>query len=164
MRIRKSTKARSTAPVPAYGYRRRSWRSIGQGNWRRDAFVGTADPVSTTASTPPIRGKTGLNQLPYSKEAIASLKKFRDDVLKMEMKGKIEELDSQPFSKFLAAYTPELTKWWDALAPQIGAPLPKTLPLLSASLTPTICSREATINGSFCPAGSLHHPTSWLRS
>jgi hypothetical protein len=71
-----------------------------------DNGVFTADPW-----------KTGLDRLPYAKAAIASLKKFRDDVLKMKLKDSMEELDSQPFSTFLAAYTPELTKWWDAFGP-----------------------------------------------
>src|SRR3974390_1923922 len=77
-------------------------------------FVGIPDPVIDNGVYTADPWKAGLEHLPYSKETIASLKKFRDDVLKMKLKDRSEDLDSQPFSKFLTIYTPELSKWWNA--------------------------------------------------
>jgi monoamine oxidase len=80
-------------------------------------FVGMPDPVIDNGTYTADPWRSGLGHLPYPKEAIASLRKFRDDVMKMDLKDTMAELDSQPFSKILAAYTPELTKWWDAFGP-----------------------------------------------
>lgn len=101
----------------AYGYRGDHGDQLAKEIGLHLPFVGMPDPVIDNGVYTADPWKTGLDHLPYSKEAIASLKKFRDDVLKMKLKDRIDELDSQPFSKFLAAYTPELTKWWDAFGP-----------------------------------------------
>ena len=101
----------------AYGYRGDDGDRLAKEIGIDMPFVGMPDPVIDNGVYTADPWKAGLDHLPYTKAAIASLKKFRDDVLKMNLKGRLEELDSQPFSKFLAAYTPELTKWWDAFGP-----------------------------------------------
>jgi len=101
----------------AYGYRDDEGDKLAKEIGVDMPFVAMPDPVIDNGVYTADPWKEGLDHLPYTKEAIASLKKFREDVLKMDVKGRMLELDSQPFSKYLAAYTPELTKWWDAFGP-----------------------------------------------
>lgn len=101
----------------AYGYRGDHGDRLAKEIGLDLPFVGMPDPIIDNGVFTADPWKTGLDRLPYAKDAIASLKKFRDDVLKMKLKDSMEELDSQTFSTFLAAYTPELTKWWDAFGP-----------------------------------------------
>ena len=61
--------------------------------------------------------KTGLDQLPYSKDVIASFKKFREDMMKIRIADQIAELDSHPLTKFTAGYAPEIQQWWDGYGP-----------------------------------------------
>jgi monoamine oxidase len=101
----------------AYGYRGDDGDQLAKEIGLDMPFVAMPDPIIDEGVYTADPWKTGLDHLPYTKDAIASLKKFRDDVLKMDVKGKMLELDSEPFSKYLAVYTPELTKWWDAFGP-----------------------------------------------
>jgi monoamine oxidase len=101
----------------AYAYRGDSGDQLAKEIGVDMPLVSMPDPIIDNGVYTADPWKTGLAQLPYSKEAIVSFKKFCEDVLKMDLKARMEELDSQPFSKFLAAYTPELTKWWDAYGP-----------------------------------------------
>jgi monoamine oxidase len=59
----------------------------------------------------------GLDQLPYSKEVRESFKKFRDDMMKINVPNHLAELDSQPFTRFTAGYSPEIQQWWDGFGP-----------------------------------------------
>ena len=56
----------------------------------------------------------GIEQLPYPKAARDSFRKFREDLLKINVRERMAELDSQPFTKYTAAYAPEVEQWWDA--------------------------------------------------
>jgi hypothetical protein len=80
-------------------------------------FVNCPDPTIINKTFVPDTWKTGLDQLPYSKATIASFRKFRDDVIKINITEKLAELDAQPFSNFTAAYAPELQQWWDGFGP-----------------------------------------------
>jgi monoamine oxidase len=75
------------------------------------------DPTIDNHTYVPDTWRTGLPHLPYSKEAVASFRKFADDILKLDPRKDILELDSKPFSDILGAYAPEVTKWWDAYGP-----------------------------------------------
>ncbi len=101
----------------AYGYRGDHGDQLAKEIGLHLPFVAMSDPVIDNGVYTADPWKAGLDHLPYSKEAIASLKKYRDDVLKLDLKNRMAEFDSQPFSKFLATYTPELTRWWDAFGP-----------------------------------------------
>ena len=59
----------------------------------------------------------GLDQLPYPKEVRESFKKFRDDMMKINIPNRVAELDAEPFTKYTAAYTPEIEQWWDGFGP-----------------------------------------------
>jgi monoamine oxidase len=73
------------------------------------------DPTIDNGVYTPDTWNTGLTQLPYSKSAIAAWQKFRDDVMKIDLKKQINDLDTKTLSDFLAPYNcPELNKWWDS--------------------------------------------------
>ena len=75
------------------------------------------DPTIDNHTYVPDTWRSGLAHLPYSRETLASFKKFADDILKMNLRKDIRELDSKPFTDILGAYAPEVTRWWDAYGP-----------------------------------------------
>ncbi|MGB8473225.1 MAG: FAD-dependent oxidoreductase [Candidatus Acidiferrum sp.] len=80
-------------------------------------FVNMPDPTIVNKTYVPDTWKTGITQLPYPKEVVASFQQFRDDVRKMKVFGRMAELDAQPFSNFTSAYAPEVQQWWDVFGP-----------------------------------------------
>ena len=48
----------------------------------------------------------GLDQLPYTKEVRASFKKFRDEMMKIDLAKQAVELDAQPLTDFTGGYAP----------------------------------------------------------
>ena len=75
------------------------------------------DPTIDKGVYTPDTWRNGLSQLPYSKDTIASFKKFTEDILKIDLRKQMFELDAKPFTELLAAYAPEVTRWWDAYGP-----------------------------------------------
>ena len=75
------------------------------------------DPTIDKGVYTPDTWRSGLTQLPYSKETIASFKKFSGDMLKIDLKKEMLELDSKPFTDILGNYAPEISRWWDAYGP-----------------------------------------------
>lgn len=59
----------------------------------------------------------GLDELPYPVGVRDSFKKFKRDVLAMNIHGNAKQFDSEPFTKYLAAYAPEVKLWWDGYGP-----------------------------------------------
>jgi monoamine oxidase len=59
----------------------------------------------------------GIDQLPYSKEVRASFRKFRDDTMKIKVRERMMEIDSESFTKYTAGYAPEVQQWWDGYGP-----------------------------------------------
>jgi Flavin containing amine oxidoreductase len=80
-------------------------------------FVNMPDPTIINKTFVPDTWKAGLSQLPYPKDIVASFKKFRDDVMKINFREKAAELDLQPFTNFTGAYAPEVQQWWDGFGP-----------------------------------------------
>ena len=58
-----------------------------------------------------------LDQLPYGAAVIEKWKKFRKEMLTIDLKKREEELDNVPLTKFLSGYGPELRAWWDCYGP-----------------------------------------------
>jgi monoamine oxidase len=83
------------------------------------------DPTIDNGVYTPDTWRSGLSQLPYSKETVASFKKFAEDILKLDPHKDILELDSKPFTDITSAYAPEVTKWWDAYGPSNWGALTK---------------------------------------
>src|SRR6202040_3226397 len=75
--------------------------------------VDNPDPTIVNGTFVPDTWKHGLDALPYSKEVRASFRKFRDDMMKINRRERMLELDSEPLTKYTAAYAPEVQKWWD---------------------------------------------------
>lgn len=72
------------------------------------------DPTIVNGVYTPDTWRSGLSRLSYPKETVASFKKFSEDILKIDTRKDILELDSKPFTEITGKYAPELTKWWDA--------------------------------------------------
>jgi len=72
------------------------------------------DPTIDNGAYTPDTWRSGLSQLPYSKAVIDSFKKFVDDMMKIDPRKSIKELDARPFTEITANYAPEIAKWWDA--------------------------------------------------
>jgi monoamine oxidase len=72
------------------------------------------DPTIDNGVYTPDTWRSGLSQLPYSKETVAGFKKFAADILTLDPRKDLLELDSRPFTDITRAYAPEITKWWDA--------------------------------------------------
>ena len=72
------------------------------------------DPTIDNGVYTPDTWRSGLSQLPYPKAVVASFKKFADDVMKLDPRKNINELDAKPFTDIISRYAPEVAKWWDA--------------------------------------------------
>jgi spermidine dehydrogenase len=61
--------------------------------------------------------RSGLDELPYPATVRESFKKFRTDMLAIDLENNVQQLDNVPLTKYLSAYAPELKTWWDAYGP-----------------------------------------------
>jgi hypothetical protein len=80
-------------------------------------LVDNPDPTIVNNTFVPDTWKTGLDELPFSKEVRESFKKFRDDMMKIRIRERMAELDAQPFANFTGPYAPEVAQWWDGYGP-----------------------------------------------
>lgn len=80
-------------------------------------LVNNPDPTIVNKTFVPDTWKSGLDRLPYPKDVIASFKKFRDAVAKINVAERMAELDAQPLTNFTAGYAPEIEQWWDTYGP-----------------------------------------------
>jgi len=80
------------------------------------------DPRPINSPDPTIvRGKwiadtwrTGLDALPYSAAVRDGFKKFRREMLALDLAKDREHLDSVPLTRYLKDYPPEVAEWWDS--------------------------------------------------
>jgi protoporphyrinogen oxidase len=59
----------------------------------------------------------GVDKLPYSSSVREGFKKFKKEMMAIDVKQRRTELFSKPFSDFLKGYPAELTQWWDNFGP-----------------------------------------------
>src|SRR5215469_12905779 len=59
----------------------------------------------------------GLNKLPYAEPIRESFKKFKKEILAIDVKSRSNELMNAPFSDFMKGYPEELRQWWDGYGP-----------------------------------------------
>ena len=59
----------------------------------------------------------GVNKLPYAAPVRESFKKFKKEMLAIDVEKRGKELFDQPFSQFLKGYPVELKQWWDSFGP-----------------------------------------------
>ncbi|HTP68088.1 MAG TPA: FAD-dependent oxidoreductase [Dongiaceae bacterium] len=72
------------------------------------------DPTIDSGVYTPDSWRSGLSQLPYPKPVVDSFRKFVDDIMKLDPRKDINELDAKPFTDITKNYDPEIAKWWDA--------------------------------------------------
>jgi len=61
--------------------------------------------------------RSGLDELPYPTSVRESFKKFRADMLAIDITKDVALLDNTPLAKYLSSYAPEVKLWWDAYGP-----------------------------------------------
>jgi protoporphyrinogen oxidase len=59
----------------------------------------------------------GVEQLPYAAPVREGFKKFKKEMLAIDVEKRGKELFNQPFSDFLKGYPVELKQWWDNFGP-----------------------------------------------
>ena len=101
----------------AYGYRGDAGDLLAKEIGLNLPLVAMPDPMIDNGKYAPDIWRTGINDLPYSKDVIASFKKYRDDIMKIDFKKNAEQLDGEPFTKYLEPYAPEIKRLWDAYGP-----------------------------------------------
>jgi Flavin containing amine oxidoreductase len=79
--------------------------------------VNNPDPTIVNKTFVPDTWNAGIDQLPYKKEVRESFRKFRDAMMKINLRERMTELDSEPFTKYTAAYASEVQQWWDGYGP-----------------------------------------------
>jgi Flavin containing amine oxidoreductase len=79
--------------------------------------INNPDPTIVNKTFVPDIWKSGIDQLPYSKQVRESFRRFREDMLRIQVRGRVAELDSESFTKYTAPYAPEIQKWWDGFGP-----------------------------------------------
>ena len=72
------------------------------------------DPTIDNGGYAPDTWRSGISQLPYPKAVVASFKKFADDMMKLDPRKSINELDAKPFTDITNNYAPEVARWWDS--------------------------------------------------
>jgi monoamine oxidase len=61
--------------------------------------------------------RDGLDHLPYPQPVVQSFRKFKSDMLKVDLRKRANELDAMPLTALLKDYAPELKAWWDCYGP-----------------------------------------------
>lgn len=61
--------------------------------------------------------RDGLDHLPYPQTVRDSFRKFKEDMLKVDLMKRAQELDAMPLTELLKGYAPELKAWWDDYGP-----------------------------------------------
>jgi protoporphyrinogen oxidase len=59
----------------------------------------------------------GLDKLPYPASVREGFKKFKRDMLAIDVVKRAKELDKVPFSDFMKGYPAEVKQWWDNYGP-----------------------------------------------
>ena len=59
----------------------------------------------------------GLDRLPYPASVREGFKKFKKDMLAVNLEKRASELDNLPFSDFMKGYPAEVKQWWDNYGP-----------------------------------------------
>jgi hypothetical protein len=79
--------------------------------------VNNPDPTIVNKTFVADTWNSGIEHLPYSAEVRASFKKFRDDMMKLNVTKRMNELDARPLTDFTGAYAKEIQQWWDGYGP-----------------------------------------------
>ena len=61
--------------------------------------------------------REGLDHLPYPGDVRESFRKFKQEMLRVNLVKRAQELDAMPLAELLKGYAPELKTWWDDYGP-----------------------------------------------
>ena len=61
--------------------------------------------------------RSGLDKLPYPVAVRESFKKFRKELLAIDLEKRAKELNRLPFSDLMKGYPAEIKQWWDTYGP-----------------------------------------------
>jgi monoamine oxidase len=127
----------------AYAYRNDSGDQLAAELGLKLLPVNNPDPTIVNKTFVADTWKSGINDLPYPKDVRESFRKFRDDMRKINVRARLAELDSEPFTKFTAGYSPEIQQWWDGYGPSNwGATTQDTSAFLGIASLQDIASGE----------------------
>jgi protoporphyrinogen oxidase len=59
----------------------------------------------------------GLDKLPYPQSVRDSFKRFKKELLAIDVEKNIRELDNKPFADYMNGYPAEVKQWWDNYGP-----------------------------------------------
>ncbi len=76
--------------------------------------VNNPDATIVNNTFVPDTWNTGIDHLPYPKAVRDAFRKFRDATLKINLRERMHQLDSEPFTKYTAGFPQEIEQWWDA--------------------------------------------------
>lgn len=79
--------------------------------------VNSPDPTIVNGKWTGDTWGSGLDTLPYPPTVRESFKKFKSDMLAIDLTKNPAQYDNQPFARFLQPYAPELKAWWDGYGP-----------------------------------------------
>ncbi len=101
----------------AYAYKDDEGDQLATGIGLKLLPVDNPDPTIVNKTFVPDTWNAGIDQFPYPKRVRDSFRKFRDDMLKVNVRERLAELDAQPFTQVTGAYAPEVQQWWDGYGP-----------------------------------------------
>jgi monoamine oxidase len=79
--------------------------------------IDSPDPTIVGGKWVPDTWRGGLDELPYPGSVRESFKRFRKEMLGLDIERNPKQFDSVPLSKYLGGYAPEIKEWWDAYGP-----------------------------------------------
>jgi oxygen-dependent protoporphyrinogen oxidase len=79
--------------------------------------VNSPDASILTGELIPDTWGEGLSKLPYPAPVRESFKKFKKEMMAIDVEKRGKELFNKPFSDFMKGYPEELKQWWDAYGP-----------------------------------------------
>lgn len=79
--------------------------------------INSPDPTIARGKFVADTWRTGLDELPYPVAVRDSFKKFRQQMLALDLAKDRDHLDSTPLTSYLKDFPPELAEWWDAYGP-----------------------------------------------
>jgi protoporphyrinogen/coproporphyrinogen III oxidase len=116
--------------------------------------VNCPDPSIINGEFVPDTWGDGLNKLPYPPIARDSFKKFRKEMLRIDVEKRGTELYNVPFSSFMKLYAPEVKQWWDRFGPSNwGATTDETAAALGISALQDAVAQSTFDNRYTWPGG-----------
>ena len=79
--------------------------------------VNCPDPTIVNGKWVADTWRAGLDELPYPQSVRDAFKKFRKEFLAIKLDSNPAQYDSEPLTKYLQGYPPEIAHWWDAYGP-----------------------------------------------